>query len=117
MKRDVRVYIEDILESISRIEEYTRGITQEDFCGNTQIQDAVFRRLEVIGEAVKNIPLEFRNKYPKVPWKSVAGIRDVLIHAYFGVSVDRTWKVATEDILELKNKMLRIKDDLRQSGV
>ncbi len=60
MKRDVRVYIEDILESITKIEEYTKEISEEDFYGNTQVQDAVLRRLEIIGEAVKNIPQEFR---------------------------------------------------------
>lgn len=67
MKRDIRVYIEDILECIGKIEEYTKEITEDDFYENTQIQDAVLRRLEIIGEAVKNIPQEFRDKYPEIP--------------------------------------------------
>lgn len=66
MKRDVRVYIKDIFEAIEKIEEYTKGSSEEDFCGNTQMQDAVLRRLEIIGEAVKHIPQKIRNEYPDI---------------------------------------------------
>jgi len=87
MKRDARVYIEDILEAITKIEEYMREVTSdEEFYNNTQIQDAVLRRLEIIGEAVKNIPEEFRDRYPDIPWKQIAGMRDILIHEYSGVN-------------------------------
>ena len=113
MTRDMRLYIEDILGSISKIERYTNDINENEFLTNTQIQDSVLRRLEIIGEAVKNIPDDFRNRYPQIPWKRIAGLRDVLIHEYFGVNLRRAWKVVKEDILSLKQEMLKVANDLK----
>src|SRR4030065_2099759 len=112
MTRDMRVYIQDILESIEAIEGYVQSKTEEQFYGNRQVQDAVLRRLEIIGEAVKNIDEEFRNRYPEIPWKKIAGLRDVLIHEYFGVNMKRVWRVIKIDLPDLKSMISRIWGDI-----
>lgn len=117
MKKEIRVYLDDILESIKQIEKYTNKVTENKFNKNLQLQDAVLRRLEIIGEAVKNIPLHVRAKYPKVPWKKIAGMRDILIHEYSGVNLKRVWKVIKEDLVNLKNNILEIKRELDNSNV
>ncbi len=101
------LYIEDILESIDKIEEYIGGIKEEDFYRNTQLQDSILRRLEIIGEATKNIPSDFRNKHSVIPWKRMAGMRDVLIHEYFGVNLKRVWRVVNKDLPRLKKEILK----------
>lgn len=107
-KRDELVFFEDILDSINRIDEYTKGISEKEFEKNTEKQDAVLRRIEVIGEAVKNISKATRAKYPDVRWREIAGMRDVVIHQYFGVTVGLVWRVVTSDIPDLKIKIEKI---------
>jgi len=114
MTRDIRVYIEDILDSIAKIEQYTKGVNEQEFLTNTQLQDAVLRRLEIIGEAVKNVPQPFRDRYPHIPWKKIAGLRDVLIHEYFGVNMRRAWKLTKEDIFVLSDNIQKLKKDLER---
>lgn len=112
MAREINLYIEDILESIDKIEEYTKDITEEDFNKSFLLQDGVIRRIEIIGEAVKNIPQDFRDKYPEIPWQDIAGMRNRLAHEYFGVLIDRAWKVVKKDLPELKSQILLIKQNL-----
>jgi hypothetical protein len=94
--RDFQVYIEDIIEDINAIEEYTKGLTYDAFAKDRRTVDAVIRNFEIIGEATKHIPGRIRQEYPKVPWKDMAGMRDKLIHGYFGVQLDVVWKTIKE---------------------
>ncbi|MEK7542027.1 MAG: DUF86 domain-containing protein [Patescibacteria group bacterium] len=103
MTKEMRVYLDDILESIGKIEEYTRGLTLTAFERDIQRQDAVMRRPEIIGEAVKHLPEATRTHYPDIPWQQIAGMRDILIHEYSSVSLDRVWNVVTDHLADLKH--------------
>jgi uncharacterized protein with HEPN domain len=99
--KDDRVYLHHIQDAIARIESYVaRG--RDAFLAETIIQDAVIRNLEVIGEAVKNLSEDLRAKHPNVPWTRIAGMRDVLIHEYFGVRLETVWAVIENRLPELK---------------
>lgn len=108
MRKEIRIFIEDISKSIEKIEEYTYDMSKEEFFRASQVQDAVIRRLEIIGEAAKNIPEDFRNEHPEILWKQIAGMRDILIHGYFDVNLERVWIVVERDLPDLKQKILRI---------
>ncbi|MCP5053746.1 MAG: DUF86 domain-containing protein [bacterium] len=112
MTRDLYVFLEDIAESLEIIAEYVMGIDEEDFKNNRQLQDAVIRRFEIVGEAAKQIPDDFRDKYPHIPWRTLAGLRDVLIHHYFGVSIERLWKMIKNDLDKTQKDISKIVDQL-----
>ena len=102
MKKDPLVYIDDIRDSIEAIKRYTAGLTKEDFFSSTEKQDAVYRRLEVIGEAANRLPDEFRNRYSLIPWYKIVGMRNVLIHEYDSIDLDRVWGTIQKDITKLE---------------
>ncbi len=102
MKRTHEDYLKDILDAIASIEEFTSGMDFEDFLKDRKTQFAVVRALEIIGEAAKAIPEDFKKEHPEVPWREMAGMRDKLIHAYFGVDLRVVWKTLKEDVPFLK---------------
>ena len=108
MKKDDSVYIMHILDAMNKIEKYVKGIGHGDFVKNSLLQDAVIRELEIIGEAAKKLSADFREKYPDIPWKEMAGMRDKLIHEYFGVDLDAVWNTVEKDIPSLKGKINKI---------
>ena len=108
MKKDDSVYLKHILNAISRIEEYTQGIKYEDFMDNHLIQDGVIRQIEIIGEATKRLSKEIRGRHSEIPWKDMTGMRDKLIHDYFGVNIDAVWDTVERDIPTVKNKLKEI---------
>ena len=113
MKKDPKVHITFILECIELIENYVKGITYGKFFSSPQIQDAVIRRIELIGEAVRNIPDEVKEKHSEIQWNRIAGMRNLLIHDYLGIDLKITWRVVTKDIPDLKKKISKIKKELK----
>jgi uncharacterized protein with HEPN domain len=105
MKKNDQVYFLHILEAIAQIHEYTRGLDYDGFLKSRLVQDGVIRQLEIIGEATKNLSLEIRNKAAHIPWKDMAGMRDVLIRQYFGVDLVAVWTTVEQDLPFLEQEI------------
>lgn len=115
-ERDDTVYLKHILDAIVRIEGYLSGVSHEEFTKNLLLQDGVIRQMEIIGEAAKRISSDLRNKYSKIPWKDIAGMRDKLIHDYFGIDINAVWVTTRKDIPELKADVQRILKDITEES-
>ena len=110
MKKDPLLRVEDIYESILAIQEYLEGMDKEAFLANREKQDAVLRRLAVIGEAVKKLAAEFREQHPHIPWKDIAGTRDVVVHDYDGVNLHIIWNIVRNELPPLAEKLRPLLD-------
>ncbi|TAJ43886.1 HepT-like ribonuclease domain-containing protein [Methanofollis fontis] len=102
------LYLRDIADALERIEEFTAGMTYEEFLHDDRTKSAVIRKFEIIGEAAKGVPASVKQNYPAVPWREMAGMRDKLIHAYFGVDTMLVWRTVVNRVHELRREICRI---------
>lgn len=116
MKRDYRVYIDDIVEAVKKIEKYSKAKTWNTFQKDEMAIDAIVRNFEVIGEATKRVPESIRRKYPDIPWKTMSGMRDKLIHEYFGVNTQTLWKTVKEDLPGVRSRIEALSRDLEREA-
>lgn len=114
MKRNYEDYLEDILDSIYAIEIFVNGMTKNEFIRDLKTIYATRKAIEIIGEAAKKIPISIRDKYQDIPWREIAGMRDVLVHDYFNVDLNVLWKTVQEDIPKLKSMFVKIIEDLNR---
>lgn len=108
-ERGDALYIQDILDCIHKIEEYTTGYDRDDFIGDRKTVDAVVRNLEIIGEAAHNLSGELRSAHRDIPWEDIIGMRNKVIHEYSGIDLDILWKTLQDDIPDLKKKIIKVK--------
>jgi uncharacterized protein with HEPN domain len=112
MNREIGDYIQDILEAMDNAITFIENMSYEEFAQDTKTIYAVIRAIEVIGEATKNIPDEIRKKYPEIPWKDMAGMRNKAIHEYFGVKIEMVWLTIKENIPKIKPFIKKVYEEL-----
>ncbi|MEA2104908.1 MAG: DUF86 domain-containing protein [Candidatus Cloacimonadota bacterium] len=111
-KREYRLFIDDIIESIELIDEYILGMDFEKFKNDRKTIDAVVRNLEIIGEASNNIPASLRDKYSDIDWSGIIGLRNRIAHEYFGISLSIIWNISTRELLIFKDQIIDITKDI-----
>jgi uncharacterized protein with HEPN domain/predicted nucleotidyltransferase len=112
--REVRDYLNDILDSVAAVEQFTQGVEFQAFSSDTEKVYATLHALMIIGEAVRKIPIPTRRRYPEIPWRSIVGLRNVVTHAYFAVQLPRIWQIIHEDLPRLREVIALILDELEQ---
>src|SRR3990167_7677965 len=110
-KHESLPYLEHMMDAVKDIESFTKGLTKSKFLKNKLRQSAVIRQLEIIGEASKNLPANFREERREIEWKKISGTRDKIIHHYFGIDLNTVWDIIKEDLPELREKVKAILDE------
>jgi len=116
MKQRESLFLHHISDAITKIEQYVQGLDQKSFDDNPLIQDGVIRQIMIIGEAVKLLPNELRDKHVHIPWQDIAGMRDKLIHRYFGVDLEKVWLTLQDDLPVLKSEVNKILKEIEESN-
>ncbi|MGA2957538.1 MAG: DUF86 domain-containing protein [Thermodesulfobacteriota bacterium] len=114
MRRDFGLYLDDIIEAIQQIRSYVQGYNEKTFASDRKTQDAVIRNLEIIGEAARNLPEEIKKAAPEIDWRKITGLRNILIHEYFGVNLPIVWDLVQNKLAPLEaasRKLLEIPVD------
>lgn len=111
-ERDYRSYIEDIVEHMNYAEEFIKDLTFEEFVSDKKTVLSVTKCIEIVGEATKHVPDSIREKYPEIPWKEMAGIRDRLVHGYFKVNLEIVWTTVIQEFPELRPMMEKVLNDI-----
>jgi uncharacterized protein with HEPN domain len=113
VRRSHKLFVEDIRGSVEKIERYIKDLSYNEFIENEIVIDAVIRNLEVIGEAATNIPESIRKKYHTIPWKRMIGLRNIMIHGYFGVDLEIIWEIITRNLPETKPLIMKILEEIK----
>jgi len=111
-KRSLKLLVDDIWDSVDKIERYTEGMTQDGFQTDEKTTDAVVRNLEIIGEAAGRLPKDFFDQHPEIEWVKIVGLRNRIVHEYFGVDLQIIWQIITSDLPAFKATIQRIRSEI-----